>query len=124
MAAALLVAGCASEAKPAKEDPGPASGDVVITKQGFEDSAVFGPHSWMVRYTITNSGTDAADYFVTLKLADKAGKQIGKSSAVTTNVRPGASTEDRIVSLPRDMTTGTTANISASEVVKVERVPH
>ncbi|MET9539023.1 FxLYD domain-containing protein [Streptomyces sp. NPDC006553] len=128
LAAVLLLGGCSSapgDARtetPAKVDAGPSSGDVTITKQGFEDSGVYGDHSWMVHYTVTNSGTEAADYFVRVSLYDKDGKKIGLSGAVSQHIRPGATVEDRIVSVSKDMTSGTTADISSAEVTEVERV--
>ncbi|MFD5515638.1 hypothetical protein [Streptomyces sp. NPDC127066] len=129
VSAVLFLTGCSSDSndskpdKPDRVDAGPSSRDVAITKQGFEDSAVYGDHTWIVHYSVTNSGTDRADYFVKVSLADKDGKQIGTSSAVTTGVRPGVSTEERIVPVAKDMSGGDTADIGTATVTGVERVP-
>ncbi|MFE4633195.1 hypothetical protein ACFRJ1_07420 [Streptomyces sp. NPDC056773] len=77
-------------AEPTKEDASQGhTGDVTITKAGNKPE--YGIKKYEVEYKITNSGTQAASYFVEFEAYDKDGDFLGESSASAKRLGVGKS---------------------------------
>ncbi|MFD5143149.1 hypothetical protein [Streptomyces sp. NPDC058401] len=77
-------------AEPTKEDPSQGhTGDVVITKAGNKPE--YGTKKYEAAYKITNSGTQAASYYIKFEAYDKDGDYLGESSATAKRLGVGKS---------------------------------
>ncbi|WP_329386192.1 hypothetical protein OG625_27180 [Streptomyces sp. NBC_01351] len=77
-------------AEPTKEDPSQGhTGDVVITKAGNKPE--YGIKKYEANYKITNSGTQAASYWIKFEAYDKDGDFLGESHASAKRLGVGKS---------------------------------
>ncbi|WP_327594642.1 hypothetical protein [Streptomyces chartreusis] len=115
--------GGASVSAPAvKESEAPAvSKDVVITRAGVEDHEVWGDGAYVVHYTITNHGDDAANYFAEIRLIDKDGHHLGQTGVTADRLGPGKSSTGDIGVLDAEITNGRLSDIVGAKVGAVDR---
>ncbi|MCJ0868077.1 hypothetical protein [Streptomyces sp. AP-93] len=79
-----------TQAEPTKEDPSQGhTGDVVITKAGNKPE--YGIKKYEATYKITNSGTQAASYWIKFEAYDKDGDFLGESHASAKRLGVGKS---------------------------------
>ncbi|MFD5570396.1 hypothetical protein [Streptomyces cadmiisoli] len=114
--------GSASASAPAATEGAPASSkDVVITKAGVEDHQVWGDGAYVVHYTITNNGTDEANYFAEIRLVDKDGDHLGQTGVTADRLGPGKSKSGDIGVLGVEIENGKLSDIAGAEIGAVDR---
>lgn len=137
LAAGLTLAGCSgstsgtgAEAKPAGHTPtskAPATGaseareDVTITRSGWEDHPVWGPHAYVVHYKITNHGGKAADYFAQFQFLDADGDLLGSTGVTADQLGPGKTKKGDTSPLKAEIENGAPSDIKTVRVGEVDR---
>lgn len=102
------------------EDAG-ADSDVEITSHGHADHHLWGPDSYVVAYEITNSGDEAASYFVAIEFFDGDGDWIGGTGVTADHLGPGKSTEADTAPLDVEIDHGDIADIADAQIGQVDR---
>lgn len=105
------------EAKDAHAD------DVTITKQGVEDHDTWGDGAYVVHYTITNSGSEAADYFAGIEFLDADGDVLGSTGVTADKLGAGKSKAADASPLPVEIENGKPADIDTARISEVDRTP-
>ncbi|TBO57529.1 hypothetical protein EYS09_22215 [Streptomyces kasugaensis] len=95
--------------------------DVKITKSGVEDHKVWGPHSYVVHYEITNHGPAAANYFAEIEFLDRDGDVLGKTGITADKLGPGKTKRADIAPVEAEIENGKPADIRSARVSQVAR---
>jgi hypothetical protein len=110
-----------SAAAPESPSATPQQSDVKITSARFEDHEVWGPNAYVVHYTVTNTGNDAADYFAQFEFLDKDGDYLGSTGITADKLGPGKSKKGDSAPLDAEIENGKIADIAEVRVSQVER---
>jgi hypothetical protein len=135
VAAVVLLAGCGAEPEVASDGKGAAKASaaapavkksapakVRIVSSGFEDHEVWGPHSYVVRWELTNTGESAGDFFAGLDFLDADGDVLGSTGITANKVGPGKTAKGDTAPLPVEIDKGSVKDIKGVKVSEVERV--
>ncbi|MER6976035.1 hypothetical protein [Streptomyces carpinensis] len=95
--------------------------DVKIVRTGFENHPTWGDHAYVTHYTITNHGTGAADYFVSLDYLDADGDVLGSTGVTAEKLGVGKTNTGDTAPLEAEISNGKIADIKSVRVTKVER---
>ncbi|MGW1318550.1 hypothetical protein [Streptomyces sp. NPDC002426] len=95
--------------------------DATIVGSGFEDHETWGPGAYVVRYEITNSGDEAADYFVGLEFLDADGDVLGSTGVTADKLGPGKTNKGDTAPLESEISNGPMSAIKSVRVSEVDR---
>ena len=114
-------AGSGDSAKAAGEDV--AKRDVRITGSGYRDHDVWGPGAYVVEYSITNGGKDAANYFAQLEFLDADGDVLGSTGVTADKLGAGKTNKGDTAPVESEITNGSPKDIKDVRVSQVDRMP-
>ncbi|MFJ3545424.1 hypothetical protein ACIPQH_25050 [Streptomyces rubiginosohelvolus] len=103
------------------EDAPAASADVRIVSSAVEDHETWGPKAYVVRYEVTNGGSEAADYFAQFEFLDGDGDVLGSTGVTADKLGAGKTHKGDTAPLPAEITNGDLADIKRVRVSLVER---
>ncbi|MFF6957772.1 hypothetical protein [Streptomyces sp. NPDC008317] len=89
----------------------------------MEDDPVWGPHAYVVHYTVTNHGAGAADYFAQLEFLDADGDHLGNTGITADKLGAGKSKTGDAAPLDVKIQNGKIADIRSVRVTEVDRTP-
>lgn len=115
-----------SGAEQADADSGDKAGatkDVKITKSGVENHPTWGPNAYVVHYTITNNGKEAADYFAQFEFLDADGDVLGSTGVTADKLGPGKSKTADAAPVDAEIENGKMSDIKKVRVSQVDRTP-
>ncbi|MEU8870498.1 FxLYD domain-containing protein [Streptomyces javensis] len=95
--------------------------DVRITRSGFEDHEVWGPHAYVVHYKITNHGSGRADYFAQFEFLDADGDRLGTTGVTADKLGAGKTKAADAAPLDVEIENGKIADIKSVRVSQVDR---
>ncbi|MBN3932031.1 hypothetical protein IQ279_20785 [Streptomyces verrucosisporus] len=107
----------------AEAGEGGAGRDVEITASGVRDHDTWGENAYVVEYRITNSGEEAANYFVGLEFLDADGDVLGSTGVTADKLGPGKSKKGETAPLDVEIENGELADIRDVRVAMVDRTP-
>lgn len=105
------------------EDADTHTSDAKLAKQGVEDHETWGPGAYVVHYEITNSGNEAADYFVMIEFLDSDGDVLGTTGITADKLGAGKTNRGDTSPLPAEIDNGEMSDIETARVGEVERTP-
>lgn len=107
---------------PEKSEASAAPADVKLVKQGWEDHEVWGPHSYVVHWELTNAGTKAGNFYAGLEFLDADGDVLGSTGITADKLGPGKTSRGDAAPLDVEITNGKMADIKKARVSEVERL--
>ncbi|WP_406501619.1 hypothetical protein OHA04_27795 [Streptomyces sp. NBC_01590] len=107
--------------KPTTAEAGKAAKDVRIVKAGVEDHQTWGPKAYVVHYSATNSGAEAADLYAELEFLDKDGDHLGQTGITVDKLGPGKTATGNTAPLDAEIRNGKIADIRSVRVSQVDR---
>ncbi|MFJ9200956.1 hypothetical protein [Streptomyces flaveolus] len=114
--------GAAASAPAPKKSTSPA--DVKLVKKGWEDHDVWGPHSYVVHWELTNTGKEQGNFFAGLDFLDKDGDVLGSTGITADKVGPGKTARGDSASLDVEIDKGEISDIVDAKVSTVERLDY
>ncbi|MFG2404219.1 hypothetical protein ACGFR8_07745 [Streptomyces brevispora] len=118
MSAASAAAGAPAVKAPAEAA---ASKDVKVVRSGVEDHETWGKGAYVVRYEVTNHGSEAADYYAELEFLDKDGDHLGQTGVTVDKLGAGKTSKADTAPLKAEITNGKIADIASVRVSAVDR---
>ncbi|MFF9496523.1 hypothetical protein [Streptomyces flaveolus] len=101
-----------------------APADVKLVKKGWEDHDVWGPHSYVVHWELTNTGAAQGDFFARLDFLDKDGDVLGSTGITADKVGPGKTARGDSAPLNVETDKGEMSDIVDAKVSTVERLDY
>ncbi|MDI9836238.1 hypothetical protein [Streptomyces sp. KAU_LT] len=110
------------DGKPAAVKESQAPAEVKIVKAGYEDSDTWGPHSYVVHWELTNTGSKAGNFYAGLDFTDADGDVMGSTGITADKVGPGKTATGETAPLEVEIDKGDPDKIKGVEVSEVERL--
>ncbi|MGC4947767.1 hypothetical protein ACLQ2N_16420 [Streptomyces sp. DT224] len=114
--------GGAAASSPAVKESAAPPAKVVITKSGFEDHDVWGPHAYVVHWELTNTGTTPGNFYAGIDFLDADKDVLGSTGITADKLGPGKTSRGDSAPLPAEISNGTIADIRSARVTEVERL--
>jgi len=92
--------------------------DVKVTQQGSKTE--YGTTTYDIAFTVTNSGDEAANYWIEFEAYDKDGDYLGSTGSSVERLGPGKTKTDETSFYDETVENGTLADIDTVKVKKVE----
>jgi hypothetical protein len=112
----------AASAPAPKKSTSPAA--VKLVKKGWEDHDVWGPHSYVVHWKLTNTGAEQGNFFASLDFLDKDGDVLGSTGITADKVGPGKTARGDSAPLDVEIDKGEMSDIVDAKVASVERLDY